>query len=222
MVCLRDDLMPPLPCPFGVRSLSHAQIKPKGPWLSAPDAADEVGMSIERAESIARLAGVPTEVVEENGQRYHVLSRDAWETAWCRAHEMPTGLPGLRFEYVYFVGAPDVAKVKIGTTHRDPRWRFLRIQATSPIEVMQVGCLLGGARHEASVHKVFKEYRCHAEWFRCKGKLLDFIINHIDEWMVGESDQFVTHQYAYFERMHTVWEERLFALVGILDANCVP
>lgn len=73
---------------------------------------------------------------------------------------------------VYFVRGGNL--VKIGVAEK-PIDRLAALQVGSPVPLILVGELPGDERYERLLHSHFGEYAVHGEWFRCAGRLADFI-----------------------------------------------
>jgi hypothetical protein len=81
---------------------------------------------------------------------------------------------------VYILRAEGEDIVKIGFTSSPQIWKRLKaIQSNSPIKL---GILLyfleEGRSLETSLHREFRQYRLHGEWFRYEGELVDFVQEH--------------------------------------------
>jgi hypothetical protein len=73
---------------------------------------------------------------------------------------------------VYFLLAPSVGLVKIGTTWRlADRVADLRLMSPVPLEL--VGHIAGDVETEAAYHLLFTAERSHGEWFRYTGRVAD-------------------------------------------------
>jgi len=80
---------------------------------------------------------------------------------------------------IYFIYAPHVNKVKIGVTNDLDR-RMAAIQSMSPVDIVCIGTIDSPPYKqlysmEAKLHKKFRMYRSHGEWFNCFGGLEDYL-----------------------------------------------
>jgi len=66
--------------------------------------------------------------------------------------------------YIYFMEAPDIQRIKIGTNHHIKR-RIISIKASSPVPVTLIKAIEGGRTKEKDIHQRFKHLRQHGEWF---------------------------------------------------------
>lgn len=73
-------------------------------------------------------------------------------------------MPALEYGYVYFLDAPSVNRIKIGTGIA-PEDRLQAVRLMSPVPIELIGLIIGGRSREAELHKKFAEYRAHGEWF---------------------------------------------------------
>lgn len=80
-------------------------------------------------------------------------------------------------EYVYFIGAVDTGLVKIGYTKGDVEFRLAMLQIGSPIHLYLIGALEGGKETETKLHKRFKSFHSHGEWYRIEGELKTYLEN---------------------------------------------
>lgn len=80
------------------------------------------------------------------------------------------GHPAERVGYVvYIVGQPGNPRVKIGYT-KNIRTRLVAYQTHSPIELEVLWTCYGGFALEQEIHREFKAFRIHGEWFDFRGK----------------------------------------------------
>lgn len=68
------------------------------------------------------------------------------------------------FGFVYFLDAPSVNRIKIGTAI-EPEHRVTAVRLMSPVEIRLIGTIAGGRSKEAELHERFRERRAHGEWF---------------------------------------------------------
>lgn len=67
-------------------------------------------------------------------------------------------------QVVYFVQAKSGGPIKIGTTANLER-RFVVLQSGSPVTLVVIGAVPGGAMLEAALHRRLANHRLHGEWF---------------------------------------------------------
>jgi excisionase family DNA binding protein len=77
--------------------------------------------------------------------------------------------------WIYFVGAAEVGRIKIGHTANHPDQRLDTLRTSAPTEIAALGILRGTARVERAIHRHFAGYRWHREWFRDEHPLRAFI-----------------------------------------------
>ena len=66
--------------------------------------------------------------------------------------------------YVYFLDAPEVNRIKIGTGVA-PEDRLQAVRLMCPVPTALMGLIVGGRRREAELHEKYKHLRRHGEWF---------------------------------------------------------
>lgn len=84
-----------------------------------------------------------------------------------RFWQLPDGLADLRRthrEWVYFLLAPDLLRIKIGRTYQ-LKWRLVAIQSYAPIELKLCACVTAPRGAERIFHKILKHSRLLGEWF---------------------------------------------------------
>jgi len=77
---------------------------------------------------------------------------------------------------IYFIGNREIKKVKIGYAKNIIR-RLKSISAHSPVEVEILGFMKGDVNGEHAIHRHFKEFRLHKEWFELSSPIEKFIEN---------------------------------------------
>lgn len=82
--------------------------------------------------------------------------------------------------YVYFVNAPAIGCLKIGTA-RDVNVRLSELRTSSPTELELVGSVKGDREMEKQLHSRFKHLRKHREWF----DYCDELRIHVEELIKG-------------------------------------
>lgn len=76
---------------------------------------------------------------------------------------------------VYFIQSVIGGPIKIGTS-LFPRGRLVDLQYYSPFKLRIIGTIKGeGYKKEAELHKKFRVYRLHGEWFEPAEALLNYI-----------------------------------------------
>lgn len=73
--------------------------------------------------------------------------------------------------YVYFIHAPEVSVLKIGST-KNVVDRFHDIQTGSPVKLHLIGGFRGSRDDERTLHQLFKLERERGEWFTISTRLL--------------------------------------------------
>jgi hypothetical protein len=69
-----------------------------------------------------------------------------------------------RTEYVYLIGSEESPLIKIGRTMHVTK-RLAQIQNKSPVRLSVLWQVEGDAEMEFGLHRLFKPYRAHGEWF---------------------------------------------------------
>jgi hypothetical protein len=83
---------------------------------------------------------------------------------------------------VYFIEAPEVGAIKIGTTGRadkDLHARVLAVRTHSPVPVALLGTMRGSLLLERRLHLMFEHLRRHGEWFDAGLDLVEFIRENV-------------------------------------------
>jgi hypothetical protein len=75
---------------------------------------------------------------------------------------------------VYFIRDAERPEVKIGYSY-SPTTRMKALQHGHPRPLQLLKTLYGYRAEEAALHRQFKEYRLHGEWFKLTGRLERFI-----------------------------------------------
>lgn len=65
---------------------------------------------------------------------------------------------------VYFIEAPSLGLIKIGSTGKVHR-RVSAIQRATPVPTSLIGVIAGGTKREVELHKKYAAHRVHGEWF---------------------------------------------------------
>lgn len=73
-------------------------------------------------------------------------------------------MPAREFGYIYFLDAPDVNRIKIGTGVC-PEDRLQAIRLMCPVPTKLIGLMVGGRQEEARLHARYADLRRHGEWF---------------------------------------------------------
>ena len=85
---------------------------------------------------------------------------------------------------VYFIYAAAANLVKIGTTDGNAESRMRQIATMSPVALYVVGSIPGDHKVEKDLHRQFKNYRKHGEWFCVSGALKSYLFDHFG--FIGE------------------------------------
>jgi hypothetical protein len=82
-------------------------------------------------------------------------------------------------QYVYFITAPEVGRVKIGLTTGYPGRRLAALQTGSPCRLHLATYIPTDdcQRLEKDLHNKFARYRLYGEWFSLEGELKEFVEN---------------------------------------------
>jgi hypothetical protein len=96
-----------------------------------------------------------------------------WKKAHCAAPDAPKKDQGWNKECVYFLRAGPF--VKIGKTTGHPSFRVNDLRTGCPFRITIIAHICGGLKEEAELHRRFKTYRAHGEWFREEGELASFV-----------------------------------------------
>lgn len=84
-------------------------------------------------------------------------------------------------DFVYFILAEEVNRVKIGYTC-DVRRRLKELQSWSPVELSVLKVIKGTCREEERFQQMFDAERVRGEWFTYSERLQDFIRDLPAEW----------------------------------------
>lgn len=84
--------------------------------------------------------------------------------------------------FIYFVGAEEVGRVKIGFTHYDPDGRFLALATASPVKLSKIGLMRGTITQEKGLHSRFAAHRFQLEWFHHRDEVAEFIAAEGRNW----------------------------------------
>ena len=76
--------------------------------------------------------------------------------------------------FVYFIASHELKMVKIGYT-KNVCSRFRYIEAASPVKLFVPLVLSGDKNFERMLHKEFKQYRSHREWYFMRDDVARFI-----------------------------------------------
>lgn len=85
--------------------------------------------------------------------------------------------------YVYFIGGDDTALIKIGYASNVAR-RLRALQTGSPVRLKVLSRFPGSQRVEKSIHRRFRDYRTHGEWFSFPD--LQDALSRIEELLKGD------------------------------------
>lgn len=83
---------------------------------------------------------------------------------------------------VYFVGAPEVKRIKIGFSSNHPDFRLNALETGSPCELVPLGIVLGDEGRERRLHKRLASLRVRREWFDIGPDLIRFLDENILPW----------------------------------------
>jgi len=85
---------------------------------------------------------------------------------------------------IYFVTARDIGRVKIGFSE-DPRNRFVKIRADSPVPLALERICEGDVEVERAIHAMFEHHRVVGEWFSLSDEVELFMLT-LDEVVKAE------------------------------------
>tara|TARA_R100001594_G_scaffold86809_1_gene121204 strand:+ start:105 stop:626 length:522 start_codon:yes stop_codon:yes gene_type:complete len=99
-------------------------------------------------------------------------------------------------ELVYLIHAEDTKRYKIGTTKNGVESRLKELQTGCPFKLRPVKSIVGGRNQEEQVHRKFKEYQKHGEWFEFDGHVKRKVMKYMDtfgdescqEWLIEVKD----------------------------------
>lgn len=75
---------------------------------------------------------------------------------------------------VYFIRDAERPEVKIGYSY-SPTTRMKALQCGHPRPLQLLGTIYGYRAEEAALHRKFKQYRLHGEWFQLSDEIVRFI-----------------------------------------------
>lgn len=101
---------------------------------------------------------------------------------------LPTCHPSAvaRLGWVYFLAAPQVKRIKIGTTRNHPSKRLKKIRDSAPVTILPVGVLRGSPFVEDRLHSIFDHTRWRYEWFDSDKWLARFIADLAQPWAAAD------------------------------------
>lgn len=91
-----------------------------------------------------------------------------------------------RLGWVYFVIAPEVDKIKIGSTTNHPRKRLGVLRQQCPLHLWPIGLLRGSCRVERHIQDMFRYIQWRFEWFETREMLSKFIIDQAAPWSIAD------------------------------------
>jgi hypothetical protein len=74
---------------------------------------------------------------------------------------------------IYFLRAPSVNLVKIGTSS-DPERRFQELRLLSPVPCEVFAVFSGGHAEETEIHRLFSAYHSHGEWYHAVKPVIQY------------------------------------------------
>ena len=126
------------------------------------------------------------DIAKEVGISHQAVKRILVRTGKGKFKEMPNDIYAERVEkeypkyFVYFIQDEFSGRIKIGTT-KDVRDRLKRIQIFSPISSLKIiGCMEGSYKKENFLHRKFKKFRLHGEWFEPSEEIFNFLEQNKD------------------------------------------
>mgnify|MGYP001585986666 CR=1 FL=1 len=123
------------------------------------------GKLISKKPVLAEFVGL---VINSLLDRYSISCSDMkWKVDENNANEITCS------DYVYFLKAGRF--IKIGKTTGSPSARISQLQTGCPFHITLIAYIRGGIKEESQLHKRFKKYKTHGEWFFLDGELSEFI-----------------------------------------------
>jgi len=78
--------------------------------------------------------------------------------------------------YIYIIGNLEHKVCKIGFS-KNPQRRLIVLQTGSPYELSLFKKFIGNIPIEKKLHKKYKDYRLHGEWFEIRDELKEIILS---------------------------------------------
>ena len=94
------------------------------------------------------------------------------EDAIAEFGDRPPPEPEPRTGIIYFICGGEGVKIGFSTNHNI---RLAALQSASPVPLTLTAQIAGTLQDERALHKRFKDYRLHGEWFRFDGALKKFV-----------------------------------------------
>lgn len=91
--------------------------------------------------------------------------------------------------HVYFVLAREQNLVKIGYTDKDPYLRLSALRTGSPVKLEPAYLIAAHPCLERALHRRFRAYRSHLEWFHLVEPIHQFMSESGTPWMDNESPE---------------------------------
>jgi hypothetical protein len=82
---------------------------------------------------------------------------------------------GNRLNFVYFIEAEQVNRIKIGICNGLADSRLAALQCGSPVKLNLLLQISGGRKMEKRLHRKFSKFSSHGEWFDFSDSIRDFI-----------------------------------------------
>jgi len=137
--------------------LEHEVIKHRKKKLSLRDIAEKVGVSHMEVKRVL-LRADKSKFIDIPNDIYADDKMDVYNSS------------------VYFIRDNISKRIKIGTTTGGVEDRMARLTAASPISDLEMLFSIEGDNNmERCLHRRFKKYRLHGEWFEPAQEILDYI-----------------------------------------------
>lgn len=93
------------------------------------------------------------------------------------------GVPLRLIGWIYFIGAPEVNRIKVGYTGAHPNIRMISLRACCPVDLEPVGVLRGSRSTEKLIHERLLNSRWKSEWYTTANSIVtDFVRDHALPW----------------------------------------
>lgn len=109
-------------------------------------------------------------------------------------------------EYVYFIAAPEVSRIKIGYSQKEPNRRLDSLRGSAPCPLEPLGVILGDRSYEKLLHQTFEPLRTHREWYRADSALTDFIARYARPWPTQNEPTMYLDNHSAYERMSMIFD----------------
>lgn len=137
-------------------------------WLYGWKAiAQRCGVTVKTVKKYYKVAGLPVRRTPTGRPVALYYELDKWLILY---DEKKRGEIG----FIYFIQSENNDLIKIGFTV-DLNRRIKMLQNMSPVKLKLLGSQKGSINDERKLHKRFKKYRSHGEWFEPKKIIINYI-----------------------------------------------